>query len=43
MHHNITPKQALNPAYRKQNPERKEIDRFKKELNSLIANINEAD
>lgn len=36
-----TPKQALNPAFLKQRPERDEIELFKKEFISLLNNINE--
>jgi len=34
-------KQALNPAFLKQKPERTEIELFKNELNSLLRSINE--
>lgn len=36
-----TPKQALNPAFLKQRPEREEIELFKKEFITLLDNINE--
>ncbi|MDR0872438.1 MAG: class I SAM-dependent DNA methyltransferase, partial [Prevotellaceae bacterium] len=36
-----TAKQALNPAFLKQKPERKEIELFKKEFISLLNRINE--
>ncbi|MDR0828648.1 MAG: Eco57I restriction-modification methylase domain-containing protein, partial [Prevotellaceae bacterium] len=36
-----TPKQALNPAFLKQKPERKEIELFKKEFIALLDRINE--
>ena len=36
-----TPKQALNPAYLKQKPDRKEIELFKKEFISLLDKIND--
>ncbi len=36
-----TPKQALNPAFLKQKPEREEIELFKKEFITLLNNINE--
>ncbi|MDR2058463.1 MAG: Eco57I restriction-modification methylase domain-containing protein, partial [Dysgonamonadaceae bacterium] len=35
-----SPKQALNPAFLKKNPERKEIELFKKEFITLIDRIN---
>ena len=36
-----TPKQALNPAFLKQKPDRKEIELFKQEFISLLDKIND--
>ncbi len=38
-----TPKQALNPAFLKQKPEREEIELFKKEFISLLDKINDSE
>ncbi|MFR9164987.1 MAG: hypothetical protein ACLVKO_01715 [Dysgonomonas sp.] len=38
-----TPKQALNPAYLKQKPDRKNIELFKKEFISLLDKINDSE
>lgn len=38
-----TPRQALNPAFLKQKPERKEIELFKQEFISLLDRINDAE
>ena len=35
-----SPRQALNPAFLKQKPERKEIDLFKKEFVTLLDRMN---
>ncbi len=44
MQNNIkTPKQALNPAFLKQKPDRKEIELFKQEFISLLDKINDTE
>ena len=41
--HSKSPKQAVNPAFLKQPPNREEMERFCKELALLMKNINEAE